>query len=124
MKKKIFLLALPLVLWMGCAKQDSAKESALTPGMAKKYIYPGKTNETEVMETFGPPDLVTHKSGKEVWTYDKISQEVVASHGFLTIILASYSKRHQTESNRSIMLIIYFNENEVVEDYKLSAAKF
>jgi hypothetical protein len=35
--------------------QEIAKESALTPGMAKKYIYPGKTTQTEVLEIFGPP---------------------------------------------------------------------
>ncbi|MDO8494126.1 MAG: hypothetical protein Q7S68_02165 [Deltaproteobacteria bacterium] len=124
MKKKILLVLLPFILLIGCAKQDSATESTLTPGMTKKHIYPGKTNQTSVLEIFGPPDLVTHKHGKEVWTYDKISQEVVASQGFLTILFAGYSKTRQRQSSRSIMLIIYFNEKEVVEDYKLSAAKF
>ena len=117
-------LVLSLVAGVGCARQETASQSNLTPGMAKKYIYSGKTSETEVMEIFGPPDLVTHKNGKDVWTYDKISQEVTASNGFLTIILAGYSKSRQTQSNRSVMLIVYFDKKEIVEDYKLSAAKF
>lgn len=114
---------------VGCATirptaQEIAKESALTPGMAKKYIYPGKTTQTEVLEIFGPPDLVTHKGGKDVWTYDKISQEVSTSGGYLTILLAGVSGESGRRSSRSVMLIIYFDENDVVTDYKLSAAKF
>jgi len=113
----------------GCATtrptaQEIAKESALTPGMAKKYIYPGKTTQTEVLEIFGPPDLVTHKRGKDVWTYDKISQEVSSSGGYITIIFAGAGKERRSRSSRSIMLIIYFDGNDIVKDYKLSAAKF
>ena len=113
----------------GCATikptaQEIAKESALTPGMAKKYIYPGKTTQTEVLEIFGPPDLVTHKGGRDVWTYDKISYEVSTSGGYLTILLAGISGESGRRSSKSIMLIIYFDENGVVTDYKLSAAKF
>jgi len=114
---------------MGCATikptaQEIAKESALTPGMAKKYIYPGKTTQTEVLEIFGPPDLVTHKGGRDVWTYDKLSHEVSTSGGYLTILLAGVSGESGRRASRSIMLIIYFNESEVVMDYKLSSSKF
>ena len=123
-----FVVSVCLVM-AGCATtrptaQEIAKESALTPGMAKKYIYPGKTTETEVLEIFGPPDLVTHKQGKDVWTYDKISQEVSSSGGYITIIFAGAGKEERSRSSRSVMLIIYFDENDVVKDYKLSAAKF
>lgn len=118
-----------LVLVSGCAnsygtKQGNAKESALTAGMTKKFIYPGKTTQTEVLEVFGPPDLVTRKEGKEVWTYDKISQDVSTSGGFITIFIAGYSKGSSHSRNTSTMLIIYFDKNEVVDDYKLSVSKF
>lgn len=117
------------VLISGCAssygtKQGAAKESALTAGMTKKYIYPNKTTQTDVLEIFGPPDLVTRKEGKEVWTYDKISQDVSTSGGFITILIAGYSKASAHSRNTSTMLIIYFDKNEVVEDYKLSVSKF
>lgn len=126
--KTMVLLAV-LVLVSGCAssygtKQGAAKESALTAGMTKKYIYPNKTTQTDVLEIFGPPDLVTRKEGKEVWTYDKISQDVSTSGGFITILIAGYSKTSAHSRNTSTMLIIYFDKNEVVEDYKLSVSKF
>ena len=104
--------------------QHQAKKSALTQGMAKKYIYSGKTTQTEVLEIFGPPDLVSRKAGKEVWTYDKISQKVTSSGGFLTILIAGYSRSSYESRNRSTMLMIYFDTHEVVEDYKLSVSNF
>jgi len=108
----------------GKTAQGIAKESALTPGMTKKYIRPGKTTQSEVLEIFGPPDLVTHKAGKDVWTYDKASHEISATEGYLTILIAGISGGRRSESSRSVMLMIYFDENDVVMDYNLSAAKF
>lgn len=124
-----FLLLAGVVLLSGCAssygtKQGAAKESALTAGMTKKFIYPHKTTQTEVLEIFGPPDLVTRKEGTEVWTYDKVSQDVSTSGGFVTIFIAGYSRGGSRSRNTSTMLIIYFDKNEVVEDYKLSVSKF
>lgn len=124
--KALFLIC---ILFISCVpsnqtSQKIAKESALTPGMAKAYIQPGKTSQTEVLEIFGPPDLVTHKYGKDVWTYDKISYEVSTQGGYLTVLLAGISGGGSSTSNKSVMLIIYFDENDVVMDYKLSAAKF
>lgn len=128
MRRYIILLAGLAVLGAACATQKTtqgeAKESALTAGMTKKFIYPGKTTQTEVLEIFGPPDMVTRKSGTEVWTYDKISQEVSSSGGFVTILIAGYSKQRASSNNRSTMLIIYFDKKEVVEDYRLSVSKF
>lgn len=130
MKRSIIYAALAgMILVSGCAssygtKQGEAKESALTAGMTKKFIYPNKTTQTEVLEIFGPPDLVTRKEGRDVWTYDKISQDVSSSGGFVTIFIAGYSKSSSHSRNKSTMLIIYFDKNEVVEDYKLSVSKF
>ncbi len=105
-------------------KEPVEQKSPLTPGMAKKHIYPGKTTQIDVMEIFGPPDLVSHKHGKEVWTYDKISHEMRARQGFLTILIAGRTTQQRTQSTRSIMLIIYFDEDETVKDYRLSAARY
>lgn len=121
------LLVVMLALGVaGCARQEvPTKESAVTPGMAKKFIKRGVTTQTDVLEIFGPPDLVTQKrGGTEVWTYDKVSHEVRSSSGYLTIILAGMERRRASSSSRSTMLIIYFDRRERVEDFALSAAKF
>lgn len=118
-----------LIFLAGCTTaqptaQQIAKESALTPGMAKTYIYSGKTTQAEVLEIFGAPDLVTHKDGKQIWTYDKVSHEVSSSGSFLTILIAGTGKEQSSRHSRSVMLIVYFDEKDVVIDYKLSSAKF
>lgn len=123
MKFHLLLITLIIVIMTGCA-HTNIKESALTPGMTKKFIVPGKTGQTEVLEIFGPPDLVSRREGLETWTYDKISQDVTSSNAFLTIILAGYSRDHQTSHNRSMMLILYFDKHDVVNDYRLSSAQF
>lgn len=125
--KKIFGSCLAALMLGACALQGdrlAVKPSALTPGMAKKFIYPGKTTQADVIEIFGPPNLVTRQNNRDVWTYDRISQEVSASGGFLTIFLAGYERGHASSSTRSIMLIIYFTPRDVVQDFTLSAAQF
>jgi hypothetical protein len=52
------------------------KASTLTPGMVGKSIQKGKTTQAEIMETFGPPDMVTRSGAGEMWGYDKVSREV------------------------------------------------
>lgn len=123
MKKTLVLMMVLSLGFVSCAR-DEAADSNLTAGMTKKFIKPGETTQTEVLEIFGPPNLVTSKSGKEVWTYDRISQEVTSSQGYLTIILAGYSKNKRSSSSRSVMLMIYFNKRETVSDYKLHVAKY
>ncbi len=108
----------------GCARQEPPRPSAVTPGMAKKFIMPGKTSQAEVLEIFGPPNIVTRKASKEVWTYDKVSQEMVSSGGYLTIILAGYGRQRQASSSRSTMLIIYYDAHDVVTDYALHSSQF
>lgn len=80
--------------------------------MAKRVLVKGQTTQAEVMEVFGPPDLVTHRDDTQLWTYDKISQDVEESSG------------HFRSSNRSTMLIIYFDGSDLVRDYRMSVTKF
>jgi len=92
--------------------------------MAKKTIVKGTTTQAEVTEVFGPPDLVTHRDGIEIWTYDKIRYDVQSSGGYLTILIAGASSSRTTSSSVSTMLIVYFDSHDVVTDYRLSTVKF
>jgi hypothetical protein len=92
--------------------------------MAKRTIVKGRTTQLEVMEVFGPPDLVSHRDDAEVWTYDKIRNDVQSSGGYLTIGVAGISGGGAQSSSTSTMLIIYFDKNEIVQDYRLHVARF
>ncbi len=121
------MLSLCGIVLVGCATSTTAPpvtESNLTPGMAKATIVKGKTIQAEVIEVFGPPDLVTHRDDMQIWTYDKIRYEVETSGGYLTVLIAGAGGRRARSSSTSTMLIIYFDSNDIVQDYRLSMTRF
>ena len=130
-KCSVFVLAMALLA--GCSQ---SRPSALTPGAAKKYIVPGETTQAEVVETFGTPNVYTRKHGKEMWVYDKVSsRQTSAAFGLGGIgggvgsggfgggggaVGVGSTERSET----TVMLIVYFDENDLVEDYKITQTKF
>lgn len=115
------------LILVGCATSSSsppATESNLTPGMAKKTIVKNQTTQAEVLEVFGPPDLVTHKGDMQVWTYDKVSHDITTSGGYFTVLIAGASSKSQKSSSTSTMLIIYFDKNDIVQDYRMHRIRF
>lgn len=128
-----FNLALALLTMCGCSQ---ARPSALTPGAAKKHIKPGQTTQIEVIEVFGTPNVITRKRGNEVWVYDKVSSRQTNSAfgvggfgggggsgglgGGGVFGGASSSERSET----TVMLIIYFDEHDIVQDYQIKQTKF
>ena len=92
-RNKWIVAAVPLALLAACANSSSSheedvKQAGLTPGNVKMTVVKGKTTQKEIVETFGAPDLVTHKDNVEVWTYDKTSYDYQKNSGYLTVILA------------------------------------
>ena len=120
-----FSLIVVLSFCAGCnqPRAEPASKSNLTAGMAKKTIVKGQTTQVQVMEIFGPPDLVTHANGREVWTYDKIKYEVESSAGYFNVLIAGTGSSRSSGSSTSTMLIVYF-DRDIVQDYKMSVAKF
>ena len=122
-----FLLTVAVGLLVGCQPSQTAQtvtESNLTAGMAKKTIVKGQTTQAEIMETFGPPDLLTHKDDMQIWTYDKIRYDIQSSEGYLTVLIAGVAGGSTRWSSTSTMLIIYFDSKDVVKDYRLSVTRF
>jgi len=113
-----------LLLLGGCAGQTPADESNLTAGMAKATITEGETTQARVLEVFGPPDLVTHRDDIQIWTYDKISYDVQSRQGYITVLFAGQQRQRTRSSSRSTMLILYFDENDIVQDYRMSVTRF
>ena len=159
MKKALILVA--ALGFSGCVMQSpqlpppdvQAKASSLTPGMVKKHIEVGKTTQADILEIFGPPDMITKSGRGEMWGYDKVSREVASADvgersgvsaggglgllggagggvlgGVLGGVGGGYGQSSQqsrsTESTKTIFVLVYFDEKNVVTDYKLSATKF
>jgi len=131
--------ALGAALLLGaCASRTEPppSESNLTAGMVKLKIIKGETVQADVLEVFGPPDMVTHRDGLRIWTYDKIRYDVETRSYGLAILVGggggsvgagaggSASSRRTTSSSTSTMLIIYFDEKDLVRDYRLQVTRF
>ena len=128
---------------------SSNQKSNLTAGMVKKYVKIGKATQTELMSVFGAPNIITRdKNGHEVWTYDRQSmassseiaawnaggtgaamagglagEAVVGGGGVIGGSTGKSSTAGQISST-TFTLMIYFDENDVVNDYGMQATLF
>ncbi len=132
MKHKIICLAL-----LGCAlascnskkfyNETYAKDNQLTLGSVQKEINKGMAQD-QVVIALGSPNIVTKdKDDKETWVYDKIATEVRAS-GTEGIMLffqtgADYVRR-QDVSQKTLTVVIKFDENKRVESFSYHSSKF
>lgn len=133
MTHKMAVLVLFLGFVGGCSH---SQPSALTPGAAKKHIVPGQTGQAEVIEIFGTPNIITRKKGGEMWVYDKVSSRqtsaVLGAGGFGGGFGSSGfgggglggGVGSTERSETTVMLIIYFDQHDVVRDYKITQTKF
>jgi hypothetical protein len=115
-----------LFMTLGCQPADDrfeahSTESNLTAGMAKVTIKKGVTPQSEIIETFGPPDLVTHRDGMQIWTYDKLSYDQETTGGTVSLFRSGTRSR---SSSTSTMMILYFDSSDIVQDYRMSVVRF
>ena len=144
----IAAIILPL---MGCMsahqhyqQTHGAQERQMTVGVVQKEIRKGMS-AANVAEVLGSPNIVTTDGeGREVWVYDKISTDVTYSNdtgGLGTILLiggasggtaggglgsGSYSRSAgaQSKTQRTLTVIIKFDEQKKVRDFAYHASRF
>ncbi len=130
--KIILVLITSFLLLTACVTAPeplTKKNSELTQGMVQMNLEVGKTNKAEVLNTFGGPNITTRdSSGNEVWTYQRAAQIAQSSSqsGYWTIIIAgkSGSAAGFETSSRMITLIIQFDQNDIVTDFKSRESNF
>ena len=113
-------------LLLGCEADYHAKKvqsaqdgRALTLGTVQKEIKVGMSGG-EVAEALGSPNVVsTDEQGREVWIYDRFATEVVGS-GSSWFVTAGASSRTQ----RSLTVVIKFDENKRVRDFAYHSSRF
>jgi len=125
---KIWGVFLGLVLTFNAAF-SAESDSPLTHGNVQLTLKKGVTTQLEVLEKFGAPNITTiDAAGNEVWTYQK--QATVAksesSSAYGTIILLGGSSKTSgfEQSSRSMTLIIKFDEDKKVYDFKSMYSSF
>lgn len=83
-------------------------------GQVSLKLRANQTTQTEVLEAFGAPNLVSNSSqGEEVWTYQRNATALTASvrDPYAPAFAPFFSYRSTMEqSNRTMTLIIKFKE--------------
>lgn len=132
---KTFLViggALVLVACSSAAKHGeslpSSKAEQLTVGKVQKEIHTGMS-QADVAEALGSPNIVSKDSkGQEVWIYDKMASEASYSNssGYGTILLLGFNRSAGAESRsqRTLTVIIRYNQKGLVDSFSYHASKF
>ncbi len=100
----------------------------LTVGTVQKEIKIGMTG-AEVASVLGAPNIVSSdEKRREVWVYDKVATEYVSSssNSWVFAVLAGGSTKSgaSSKSQRTLTIIIKFDENKLVRDFAYHSSKF
>ena len=107
-------------------QDDGAK--ALTVGTVQREIRVGMSS-AEVVVVLGSPNIVTtDEQRREVWVYDKMSTNTAYSKSeggvFLLIIGASAEGGARSTTQKTLTIIVKFDEQAKVRDFAYHASKF
>ena len=97
--KNILIISCSLMLLYSCAGSKPEYNDKLTLGSVQSKLFKGQS-QSAVMEALGSPNIVTYDAqGKEVWTYDRISNEKEAqSSGFWVFLFGQSSSASSSSS--------------------------
>ena len=100
----------------------------LTVGTVQREIRVGMTN-AQVVEVLGAPNMVTtDEKRRENWVYDKIATDNAYSQsaGGVSILILGAAARSgaQSTSQRTLTVIIKFDERSLVRDFAYRSSSF
>lgn len=103
-------------------------EEQFTLGKVQSTITQGMS-QADVARMIGSPNIVTMDSeGREVWIYDKIASEAsYARKGAginLILIGAGHTKESSQSSQKTLTVIIKFDEEKAVNSFSYHASRF
>ena len=129
---KKYSLVLILLFLSGCASASYQRQQVqddkgdrLTVGTVQRKITIGMP-DSDVAQILGAPNIVTtDENRREVWIYDKIATDVVYSTSdsgikFLTV----GSSGAKSTSQRTLTIVIKFDDNKKVRDFAYNSSSF
>ena len=148
---KTILLALIPLAASGCMSASQHyqqthgyQERQMTLGLVQKEIRKGMS-AGDVAEVLGAPNIVTtDANGMEVWVYDKISTDVTYSNssagGGAVLLVGGVSGRAaggglghgslsrsagaRSKTQRTLTVVIKYDEQKIVRDFAYHASRF
>ncbi|MEX5218511.1 MAG: hypothetical protein AB7G68_05915 [Nitrospiraceae bacterium] len=113
----------------GCGgKQAEIKEDRLTVGRVQGEVKVGMS-AAQIAELLGSPNIVTtDDKRREVWIYDKVSTDRVdtasSSYGTLIILGANTRDSSSSQRQRTLTIIIKYDEDKKVRDFAYNMTQF
>jgi outer membrane protein assembly factor BamE (lipoprotein component of BamABCDE complex) len=135
MKAKFYALwpvLLGAVLSSACMKhptdQSPGNPTNLTVGTVQRSIKVGMP-ASEVAAILGSPNIVTtDENRREVWIYDKVSSNRVdtanSAYGTLIILGGSTSQSQSSSTQKTLTIIIKYDEDKKVRDFGYNFTQF
>lgn len=130
----LIVLAWATTACVGMQPQTSeAGSSNLTAGMVRVEVVEGETTQARILEVFGAPNIVTmNGDGESVWSYNRMAFESTSTSGGVLGIFwagsvagAGAAGRSVSSSTvRSFDLILVFDEQDVVRDFRVISSIF
>ena len=122
-----------LTAWLcGCAgppplQQDTPKDQ-LTVGKVQAEIKPGMSG-ADVVQILGSPNIITtDDKRREVWVYDKISTDRMdasqSAYGTLILFGSSSQASQSSTKQRTLTIVIKFDEQKLVRDFAYNYTQF
>jgi len=130
--KNYITMLITLFVVSGCSNAPNETTSKLTLGLVQSTVTKG-ANQTDITKVLGAPNIISKdKQGNETWTYDRISREAQSSSGsgvgfgalFGWIFAGGKSSASSSTSNKSLTVIITFDDNKSVIDYAYQSLEF
>lgn len=127
----ITLLLISVLMVTSCAStisNNSLKEEKITVAKVQKEIKIGMSS-SDVVEILGSPNIITTDANRrETWVYDKISTEVSNSNSsngtWLLLFGTSQNKQTSSSSQRTLTIIIKYDEKGLVRDFAYRTSSF
>lgn len=123
------LAATAAILWLaGCASPPPQRGEDLTVGKVQGEIKVGM-DAASVAEVLGSPNIVTtDEQRREVWIYDKVSSDRVdharSVGGSIIILGGGAAQRSTSSTQRTLTIIIKFDEDKRVRDFAYNYTQF
>ncbi len=98
----------------------------MTVGKVQREIKVGMPSSA-VVEILGSPNVVTtDEKRREVWVYDKIASDRIVSSSASSIFLLFGDQGHSASSSsqRTLTIVIKFDESSVVRDFAYHTSRF
>ena len=125
MKKVLFAICLATTPFLvACTAGDPIHEEQMTVAKAQREIKIGMTS-AEVVEVLGSPNMVTtDDKRRETWVYDKVSSNVSSSSAGVWVLIAGANSSRQSRNQRTLTIIVKFDENSRVRDFAYRTSTF